>query len=57
MFGKPIAGRLTEGGLRPNEMQISCKRLENTYGPLPPQGAPRFSGALASPRLSAAFAG
>jgi hypothetical protein len=41
----------------PNDKQISCKRPERTYGPLWPLGANLLSGAPASPRLSAAFAG
>src|SRR5574338_425396 len=41
----------------PNGEQISCKRLERTYGPLLQLGAFLLSGAPASPRLSAAFAG
>jgi hypothetical protein len=41
----------------PNEMQISCKRLEKTYVPYQPQGVLRRIGTPARPRLSAAFAG
>jgi hypothetical protein len=50
MFGKPIAVRLTEGGLRPNERQISCKRTcENLryFGAAGSGSAQRSSGQLA----------
>jgi hypothetical protein len=41
----------------PNEMHISCKRLERTYGPLSPLGAFLFSGAPARPAFVGCICG